>query len=333
MSFWDNLSSRTTSDTSKVVGELLIGSSDSGSYISIFRSKDMSFHMLISPEREIKEPLTDPKAAGLKIRILNNHLVEGRKRQDYIDIQCTAKPHIEAFTEIVKEISKLILDDGLDPIKAINMTIRKWKSFWGKIKENIMSENDQLGLLGELYILDDLQKREVVDTLSAWSKSENPIHDFEFPYVSLEVKTTLRSRRQHIINGLEQLETNNGKPLYVASFLASKVGGDGVSVDEMVKNITSILEKEPEKYELFNERLALRGYRPDHDKYYAQNKFNLMNLNIFPVDDEFPKMTSSSFSNPISSRVTNVRYTLDFEGLPNISILSSEYSNIFCKKC
>lgn len=329
LSIWEKLATTAARDPMMVTSEQLTGFGTSKNYVYIFTSKDGSFHMLLSPEGEPQEPLIDPQVAGLKLGILKNHLVTGRERQDYIDLRCAARPHIDAFTEIVREISKSILNDNLPPGRAINLTIRRWRSFWGKAKEGVMSESDQLGLLGELYIIDELFDKGISNPIIGWSDPDNARHDFEFPSVSLEVKTTLKSRHQHIINGLEQLETLNNRPLFIISLLAQNVDDGGLSILEMVNKVRSHLEKYPDKFENFNERLALRGYRPDHENHYERTKFKVQDLRIFPVNDELPKLTSESLLAPISPRITEIRYLLDCEGLAYITFNKSQFLDMF----
>lgn len=328
-SIWEKLATTAVRDPMMVTSEQLTGSSTSKDYVCIFTSKDGSFHLLLSPEGEPQEPLIDPQAAGLKLGILKNHLVTGRERQDYIDLRCTARPHIDVFTEIVREISKLILNDNISPDHAVNLTIRRWKSFWGKAKEGVMSESDQIGLLGELYVIDELISKEISNPIIAWSGPDNAIHDFEFQSVSLEVKTTLKSRHQHIINGLEQLETLNNHPLLIISILAQKVDNGGLSILEMVNKIRSYLDKYPDRFEDFNGRLALRGYRPDHESYYEKTRFKIQDVRIFHVNNEFPKLTSDSLLAPLSPRVAEIRYMLDCEGLVCITFDKPEFLAMF----
>jgi hypothetical protein len=328
-SIWAKLAITAARDPMKVTSEQLTGSGTSKNYVCIFTSKDGSFHLLLSPESEPQELLIDPQVAGLKLGILKNHSVTGRERQDYIDLRCAARPHIDTFTEIVREISKSILNDNLPPRLAVNLTIRRWKSFWGKAKEGILSESDQLGLMGELYIIEALIKKGISNPINGWSNPENARHDFEFPSISLEVKTTLKSRHQHIINGLEQLETLNDRPLFIISLLAQNVDDGGFSILEMVNKVRSHLEKYPDKYEDFNERIALRGYRPDHESYYEKTRFKIQDVRIFPVNNDFPKLISDSLLAPLSPRVTEIRYMLDCEGLACITFDKPEFLAMF----
>lgn len=74
-----------------------------------------------------------------------------------------------------------------------------------------------LGLWGELWLMTTVQ--DPLAYASAWHSGVSDRFDFSFPQARLEVKTTLSAARRHEFS-LEQLESSDAKPLWIASVQA-----------------------------------------------------------------------------------------------------------------
>jgi hypothetical protein len=312
--FWKILANRKSSHRSLVNTEELTGNNVLDCYLSIFVSQDKTYHLIISSdEREISK-INDPKIAGLKIEILPNLFVTGRERQSYIDVRCSALPHLDAFTHVVKDISKDILDNNIEPHKAINQTIRKWKSFLSGSVNHILSESEQVGLFGELLILEFLIQRDILKSIRNWVGPDQAIHDFELPNYSIEIKTTLKMRHEHTINGVEQLDGMPNKNLYLVSILSQIDNVNGRSISKLKENITELLETAPEEYEQFMGKLSMAGYRQDHESYYDELKLTTADIRVFTVENEFPRIIRKSFIKQPAPNIFDITYKLNLEG-------------------
>lgn len=324
---WDDLSVLSTNKSSNMaMAQSLTFEGNARYYICLFISADGSMNMLIEPSRLNQKKLMDPGIAGLSISILSNHLVEGRERQDYYDIKCNSTIHKAAFTEVIKEIASMILANGVEPEKSINITIQKWRSFWNKPVNQIMSENDQAGLLGELIVLNRILMNIAMNPLLIWTGPEAGIHDFELYNLSIEVKATQKNVRKHIINGLNQLMKCGKKDLIVISFLFQKTENGGTSIVDLVNKIQEVLIEYPDYYDGFNTSLANTGYRYEHGDSYRKTRFIIYDTRVYPVDEGFPRLIIEN----LSPRITEISYALDFEGLTNYKYDSSEFNEILC---
>lgn len=324
---WDLIHNRITSSQEFVPGEPITGNQANSTNSYILISTDGKFHFLISTGNISEEEILHPNAAGLNIEILRNHPVSDVLNQDYIDIFCSGRHHIEPFTEIVKEISKNIFENNQQPLNAVNNVIRKWKSFWGKPIGSIMSIDEQVGLIGELHILEYLLSHNLPQSIESWNNPLNLIHDFIFDTFSLEIKTTRSNNHKHIINGLEQLEPIQGRILRLVSIIALEEN-NGVSLREKIQNIFLLLQNQPDQTDLFLNRLSHRGYRPEHEIFYDQNQFRLIDIRTYPVDVHFPRIVHSSLIQPLPANITNIRYSLDLEGQIYETLESWNFNNI-----
>ncbi len=67
--------------------------------------------------------------------------------------------------------------------------------------------------------------------------------------------------------------------------------------------------------ERFHELLAGCGYSRIHKEEYRKTKFDIYDGKFFTVNENFPKLTSDRLKQPLDSRVSEIRYTIDLEGL------------------
>jgi len=315
ITIWDRLNERPASHQDFVPGEPITGRNEVNVHAFILISSDRTYHLLVSLGDETEAHLINPNAAGLQTTVLNDHIVLGMPRQDYIDIICSGRHHLESFTEIVREICQNVFDKNQNSVEAVNNVIRRWKSFWGKPPVEVMDSSKQLGLIGELIVMETLLTREIPGCVQSWTDSDNPVHDFEFQIFSLEVKTTKQNHHKHVINGLEQLEPTMERLLFLVSILAIESGEGTVTLSQMNSRISQILENLPDQYDLFHAKLSSKGYRLEHEQEYDQNRFVIREITIYGINDTFPKLDRNSLMRPLSERISDVRYTLNLEGL------------------
>ncbi|HLE87120.1 MAG TPA: PD-(D/E)XK motif protein [Candidatus Brocadiaceae bacterium] len=67
--------------------------------------------------------------------------------------------------------------------------------------------------------------------------------------------------------------------------------------------------------EQFYELLAGCGYNRIHKEEYRKAKFNIYDDKFFMVNESFPKLTSDCLKKQLNSRVIEIQYTIDLEGL------------------
>src|SRR5690606_10708565 len=103
-----------------------------------------------------------------------------------------------------------------------------------------LSESQQLGLVGELLVLDVLLTDAGTGALDWWLGHAAEQHDFAFPDFDVEVKTTVSERRRHMISGVDQLRPNPGRPLWLVSIQVTRAGGaEGFSLASLVGELRS----------------------------------------------------------------------------------------------
>lgn len=289
-------------------------------YIYLNVSTQGVCRILVETTKEDLAQLNRLSSAGLIVES-QPLTVEYHPPQEWIVVGCTAPAHLAAFTQIVQEISALVLKERCSVSVAINAVILKWRSFWGRPAGSVLTEDQQLGLAGELMVLERLIKLRGPESVRCWMGPAGK-HDFEARNIHLEIKTTLRGRHSHIINGIDQLEAPVGRRLILISILAAGSLSRGTSLVSSVAKIEKILSKAPADYHRFTEMLFASGYRREHELQYAATQFAVSAERWMEVVPEFPRLSSKSLRVGLSSRITEVRYRLDLEGLNSLAVPS-----------
>lgn len=172
---------------------------------------------------------------------------------------------------------------------------------------------DVVGLWGELHIIRTAQ--DVNAAARAWSSSARARYDFMTERFALEVKTTLKSARQHRFS-LEQLRPNAGIQVYVASILLAEVPG-GEPAPELIDEIYAALDDPENRARFFRQCLRKGGA----DIYGSE-----LRLSTLPDDASIALFDAGTLPVPAiesGDPISNVRFDLDLSGLGELSIPSA----------
>lgn len=166
-------------------------------------------------------------------------------------------------------------------------------------------QKDVVGLWGELHII--RTAGDVDAAAKAWSSSARAKYDFVTEHFAIEVKTTLKSVRQHCFS-LEQLRPNAEIQVYVASILLIELPG-GEAVSELIDEIYAALTNSESRAQFFRQCLRKGGA----DVYGSE-----LRLSSLPGGGSTALFEASTLPAPClenEERISNVRFDLDLSGL------------------
>lgn len=329
MSSWDNLDDRGDIVTG-YFGIFLSEAEGEKSELLIFRDEKDNFHFVIADDSITGKDLHDPKVNGLKID-LKKYKFQDVGIKQFIDLECSLKAYINEFTEVVKEISEKIISDKTPSVKSITEVINKWKSFWASRIKLILSEDEQIGLICELKILKTLCEINATNALDSWKGPLKEKYDFVFSDWVFEVKGTRKESHIHTINGLDQLMPPFEKSLALFSFLATKTDNDASgSLQDWIDDIElNVLDNKPDLIERFYELIIGYGYSRLHSAEYKKIKFDIYDGKLYLVNDNFPRLTSDHLKKPLDNRISEVRYSVDLEGLSGENFDKVSFGSFF----
>lgn len=275
-----------------------------------YRGKNSSVHLVIECN---DGNINDIKLHGVDIKQIKiSHPLYGEKV--YIDYCPSHADFLENVIIICNEIITAVENGELSP-DATRRILQKWEYFLLKPRTGKLSEEEIIGLFGELIVVEWFldQGMEESALIEKWLGPMRNPRDFEFEHYWVEVKSTKRRDNQVEIHGIEQLDVPSGQELYVWLNILSKEGKSRSLVD-FINEIDSRLSAVTALN--FRDKLHQTGYHAADAGYYNEERFNCDKIAVFKVDDEFPKITREMLRLP--ARVTALSYTIDLNGINDV---------------
>jgi len=209
------------------------------------------------------------------------------------------------------------------------LAVAAFREAWVRTRELIeqqvvLSRDKQLGLLGELILLANVAATHHLGwraALESWHRAANAEHDFAFRSADIEVKTTSKETRAHIIGSLNQLKASPGRSLYLLSlqFSASPLHANGsISLNEKITEIRNAFGTTDDLRTQFLQRLTSAGWNEEHSSHYNYRVIERSHPTIIKVDDEFPRLTPENLVGLRPDhlvRIQSVVYSVDVSGL------------------
>ena len=170
------------------------------------------------------------------------------------------------------------------------------------------------------------------NSFEGWHGPESMRHDFRNNNISIEVKSTsLKDTKKCRIHGHDQLEKPDNTELYFAYFQFEQ-DDMGLSIPKLIKEIE---QKGISRVDL-EKKLNDVGFDFDKWKKYDETsrRYRLINNFYYIVDDNFPKLTSGSFSEGhLPKNVSEIVYQINLEGVPELDKESKDKMiQNFCKE-
>lgn len=100
------------------------------------------------------------------------------------------------------------------------------------------------------------------------------------------------------------------------------------NLPRIISQCVEYLADDPGVLDAFYYKLKSRGYDHRDANLYFNHNYKLYKGGYFKVDESFPKLTNHELIQPLNSRLSKIRYTIDMEGLPNKDFLLTELSDV-----
>jgi hypothetical protein len=240
-----------------------------------------------------------------------------RKEISFLEI-ATISPLINRqFYLFVMAVADRVLEFHQSAIEAL---ILELQSFAALLEEkSLLTIERQLGLIGELIILERMISGHGSAAIAAWIGPRGEPHDFRIGNREFEVKTTAGTRRIHTIHNISQLTVSPGCSLFIISILLGPTAKEGgFSLAQKIESIQSSLKGLPSDEKQFLTALESSGYSTvDHSQY--NRLFALRRpVAVVPIDSQFPTITSSTLQALLGQeahRIDRFVYDVNVEGL------------------
>jgi len=188
--------------------------------------------------------------------------------------------------------------------------IRAWQDFMRRPRTGVLLPESELGLAGELVVLEGLLDAGVapVQAVDAWQGPSGGLQDFLTDRYGLEVKTTLSVNGFPArISSLEQLDETQGRLVLLAAVRLC-LQADGRTLPEIVVSLRARLADAAVAQSVMELQLLKGGYLDTVAAEYVR-RFDLVNIRVFPVEEDFPRLARSM----IRTEVRAAEYELDLD--------------------
>jgi hypothetical protein len=235
----------------------------------------------------------------------------------HLEVSTTSRLLYRNFYLLMADIISGVVSDGLSPPAALEQSLQKWHALLSTTE--LMTEERQLGLFGELWMLQRLLPRLGLGTLDAWTGPAAQAHDFRVGTDEFEVKTTSGAARTHTISSLDQLMPSTGCSLYILSIQLAHAGAGGTTLGETVQSIVGTLEPWDGAATRFLYLLAQVGYKPQDAVRYSRRRKLRTRPQLVLVGHGCPRLVPLALAalppTFAAGRIRRAVYDIDLEGL------------------
>lgn len=268
-------------------------------------------HLLVRLGDEPAQLQLPSPVAGLHLNVRRLHPT-GDPDSLWVDLSPSDPSGERPFFGLAADIvAELPLAGPPDPAYVF-LVLDRWRRFWAGTRGGL-SREEQLGLLGELWLMLEWLPRLSLPALNAWVGPLRGRHDFVTPALSIEVKTAGAATGPvvHRITRLDQLDEPGTGELQLLSLRAvsDPLGPD--SLDALLERARGAAESSGAACSaLLDQRLRAVGVTLQDAGRYAE-PLRVVQQELFRVSNGFPRLTSSTFGSGLPAGVSDVTYSLD----------------------
>ena len=259
---------------------VFIGKDDEGRYSFEYRGNFYPVKLIGSKPLVVNQYKNNDKTNTLRFSLEHNEL-----------IGC-----FSVFCEDLLEAIESELDNN-SIYKTMSDRYQSWKKLF-KPNRTMLSENEIMGLLGEILFLKDIAIPQwgVDDAIEGWTGLEKTHKDFSLGNRWYEIKSISAGKETVRISSIEQLDSDVDGILYVYSFEKMSPSFNGLKLNTIVRELISGLNL-MQKDSLLN-KLESYGYNfdPSFDNYV----YVVTNETPYVVGGNFPRLKKSELPSSIS---------------------------------
>jgi hypothetical protein len=272
---------------------------------------------------EFKEKTVGFYLSGLELTGLVFHKNESLKSPVYNQVFVLSKQEdqdLTVFNTICSDLLTFARQNnklsGEIYFNAIKNRLNVWIEFLKNGDGKYLSLRKQIGVIGELVLLDQLKKYSPseITWMNSWKGPEKHSKDFVTQNIAFEIKSILNDEVAVQISNIDQLDTTNIDKLILSIFQFLEDSENGKTINHFVDSIISKISCD-KTLRLFLTKLGLSGYYLHHQKHYGL-KFSLINEHSFSVDSDFPRL----IKNNVAEEISSVKYKLDLSRLSNFKV-------------
>jgi len=211
-------------------------------------------------------------------------------------------------SDVVATLVSLRGAEGKRLLEVSLVRIHAWQEFMRKGGQRFLGPEAEVGLYGELEVLDMLMEHGVAApvVIASWQGPLDGLHDFQFGSGAIEVKSTASTASfQARVGSLEQLDDSMVSPLFLAGVQLT-TDPQGQTLPARIDVLRDRLSDLPATKESFDRLLLHAGFSGDDADGYSR-QFRCQAIRVFRVDERFPRLTRGN----VAGAVTSAQYEIN----------------------
>lgn len=203
-------------------------------------------------------------------------------------------------------------EKSVNPLKDMITRYLSWQKFLQYTTKDVLSFQQQKGLLGELIVLKEcIEKVGCESAISSWTGPDGSDQDFIFENSWAEVKSIALASEKVRISSLQQLEQEVEGAL-VVNILEKAIQGEGrISLPDTVNGLRKSMIENPKVLDRFEMKLFKYGYRNGDISEYKKHYFRFVEQRVYLVDKKFPRLIRSN----VPSEIVSCKYDISLSSI------------------
>ena len=240
------------------------------------------------------------------LRDINVTLTQDQTNQNkqILLLQLLSTQHQDIFSVLCEDLMisiENVTTEG-ELISELFNRFEKWKTLFEISASQGLTEEEQRGLFGELFLLRKLLHDNIHTSiiLSSWVGCENQIRDFQYNTWSIEVKTTHGNNHQRLhINSERQLDSSILQHLFLFHLSLETRQKSGETLNDIVNSIKILLQTDIRALNKFNAKLIEGRYFVHHAKNYNDTGYVIRQESFYRVHEQFPRIEERDIRNGV----------------------------------
>lgn len=193
-------------------------------------------------------------------------------------------------------------------VNSIINQLEKWQTLFEKLKGEGLTQQEQLGLYGELHFLQKIiNHQNDVLALNSWVGTDKEIRDFQYYNWAVEVKTTSGNNHQKVfISSERQLDETLVENLFLFHLSVEAANKKGESLNMKINSIRNVLEENVISLNVFNNKLLEVGYFKKHENLYEDKCYQIRDENYYKIKGDFPRINEKEIRNGVG----DIKYSI-----------------------
>lgn len=269
-------------------------------------------HVLVALPDEERGEITERPSRGIAVKTVE--LKPGdESEQRFVEIACLDRQGHAALDTIALElIEALEAGASINRTRLVQNVLAKWRRFWSGVAQGELSKEQQLGLFGELWFLNRWLAPSVgvERAIKMWRGPAGARNDFEASGIAIEVKTTGRVDRTHVVHGLDQLLAPPGGQLMLFSLFVREEASGAQSLPLQVAEARGLIAEDYAHQSQFDALIHAAGYDDRLASEYGKLMLRICDEGLYKVVQGFPRLIPSSLINGVPAGVGAIEYEL-----------------------